>query len=179
MSVSPTQPLLRLVRDDDAPRGLAVERSPARPGEAVSSAVRMQSPRERAERSVAQENAAAASLSALDPRWVLAVQVSREIQGGRAAVLTPEGRRRLLLVGNRLGLRQFDTNLVIAIVQDGARAGEDPLGTNAVGRLRLVACEPELSDARTGPGWGLVVAMVIAAGIFGSGVTLAILRLLG
>ncbi len=179
MSATPTKPVLRLVRDDDgAGRRPSLDRSPGRPGE-DGSAVRIPSPRERAERSVARENEAAASLSALDPRWVLAVQAYREIQGGRAAILTPEGRRRLLLVGNRLGLRQFDTNLVIAIVQDGARAGEDPLGTNAVGRLRLVACEPELADARRGPGWGMIAGMVIAAGVFGSAVTLVILRILG
>ena len=100
------------------------------------------------------------------------------VRGSDAARACIEGAR-LLLVGNRLGLRQFDTNLVIAIVQDGARAGEDPLGTHAVGRLRLVACEPELADAGTGPGWGMVAALVIAAGVFGSAVTMIVLRIAG
>ncbi|MGH7243504.1 MAG: hypothetical protein ACREJD_08825 [Phycisphaerales bacterium] len=56
-----------------------------------------------------------------DARWVFAVRVKREIQGGKAAIIAPESRRRLLKLANRLGLRNFDANLVIAIVQDDAR----------------------------------------------------------
>lgn len=138
----------------------------------------MTSPRARVQEQVTKENASAVSLSALDPRWVLAVQAYRSVQGGRAAVITPEERKRLMVVGNRLGLRAFDTSLVIAIVQDGARAGEDPLGSEAVGRLRLVGRESELSDAARGPSWGLVAALVMLAGVFGSAVTLAAMRMM-
>ncbi len=177
MSAAPTHPTLRLVRGDEPPA-----RRVARAGViGLDGAAAALAPtaRERAEQRIIQANAASASLAALDPRWVLAVQVTRSLQGGRAAVVTPEERKRLMMVGNRMGLRSFDTNLVIAIVQDGARAGEDPLGTAAVGRLRLVGRESELSDAKPGPGWGLVAAMVIAAGLFGAAVTLVAMRMMG
>jgi hypothetical protein len=39
--------------------------------------------------------------------------------------LTPERREQLLKAGKTLGLRPFESNLVIAIVQDQARAGEN------------------------------------------------------
>jgi hypothetical protein len=177
MDISPHHPTLRLVRSDDAAMRRAM---PGREAESAASrresAERIPSTRDRAVERIARENAAAASLAALDPRWVLAVQVSRELQGGRAAVLTPEGRRRLLLVGNRLGLRAFDSNLVIAIVQDGARAGEDPLGSNAQGRMRLVGREQELADARPGPGWGMVAAVALIAGIIGAAIAVWLLH---
>ncbi len=176
MSASHTHPTLRLVRGD------APTRDRGAPGrDAVSSSdgfdlARVH--RERAARRVAEENLSAASLSALDPRWVLAVQASREIQGGRAAVLTPEGRRRLLLVGERLGLRDFDSNLVIAIVQDGARHGEDPLGSGAVSRLRLVGGDPELADARAGWTGSQILIWVMVGAMVGSALTLILMRLM-
>lgn len=128
---------------------------------------------------IARENHDAASLSALDPRWVLAVQVSRELQGGRAAVIAPESRRRLLLVGNRLGLRDFDSNLVIAIVQDGARVGDDPLGPTAAARLRWVGQDSELADAGTVPTWAQMGVWMFAAASFGAAITLFLVRILG
>ena len=128
---------------------------------------------------VERENVSAASLPALDPRWVMAVQVMREMQGGRAAVVTPEARQRLMVVGRRLGLRPFDSSLVIAIVQDGARRGEDPLGTEANSRLRLVGGEPELADAKVGLNWAQVAVLVIAAGVFGAAVAVMMMRVVG
>lgn len=53
-----------------------------------------------------------------DPRWVLAMQTQTRLQG---AMLTPERRDELLSSGKKLGLRPFETNLVIAVVQDQAR----------------------------------------------------------
>lgn len=88
-------------------------------------------------RSVAEENRSAAALPIDDARRIFALRVSELMQGGRAAVLTPEHRRRLVMLGQRLGLRAFDANLVIAIVQDGARRGENVAGSVAVDRLRL------------------------------------------
>ncbi|MBY0112142.1 MAG: hypothetical protein K2Y21_04930 [Phycisphaerales bacterium] len=76
-----------------------------------------------------------------DARWVFAVRVRREVQGGHAAIVTPESRKRLLRLANRLGLRDFDANLVIAIVQDDARTfgGTLPVPSDAVrGPLALV-----------------------------------------
>ncbi len=89
-------------------------------------------------RRVASENRRAAMIGATDTRWVFAVQVARDIDGGRAAVLTPEKRRRLLGIADGLGLRVFDANLVIAIVQDGARSGEGTLSDEVEARLTLV-----------------------------------------
>jgi len=187
MSASSFHPTLRLVNPEEAGRphaspgrdaaGQITRASPGR-----GTVLRAPSKLEKHEERVARENRSAAGLSALDSRWVLAVQTVRELQGGRAAIITPEGRRRLMLVGNRLGLRPFDMNLVIAIVQDGARCGEDPLGASATDRLRLVAPDAEFADVPAwpaGPSWGLAAAMVIFAGLFGSAVTLLVLRALG
>lgn len=88
-------------------------------------------------RAVEAENKAAA-MSALDPRWALAVRTSSMLQGGRAAILPPESRRFLVQLGKDINLRPFDSNLVIAIVQDAARAGYDPIGTESRMRLKMV-----------------------------------------
>lgn len=74
-------------------------------------------------RRVEQENRSAATLSADDARWILARRAAEAIEGGRAAILRPEVRARLVATGERLGLRTFDANLVLAIVQDDARSG--------------------------------------------------------
>ncbi len=111
-----TTPRLRLVTDAPAPRRRVVSRR-----------------REEVER----ENHEAARLSATDARWVLAVRVGQALEGGHQAILTPEKRRRLLAEGRHLGLRDFDTSLIIAIVQDGARTGEG-LGQNVADRVALV-----------------------------------------
>ncbi len=51
--------------------------------------------------------------------------VRKSIEGGRAAILRPERRRELFTRATSLGLRPFDATLVIAIVQDAARRGEE------------------------------------------------------
>jgi hypothetical protein len=58
---------------------------------------------------------------ATDPRWVLALRTSERLQG---TILPPEDREQLLSLGRTLGLTPFDSNLVIAIVQDQARRGQ-------------------------------------------------------
>lgn len=93
---------------------------------------------QRRERLVAAENQSASGLAALDPRWIFAVQVAKSLEGGRAALLVLERRQKLLTVAAGLGLRPFDANLVIAVVQDGVRTGEGGLGHDAESRLRLV-----------------------------------------
>jgi hypothetical protein len=160
MSASPAHPVLRLITDDVArPQRPSTMRNAPRPN---TLRLDTDTPLTISHEQVRAENvSAASSISALDPRWILAVQTSREIQGGRAAVITPESRRRLLLTGARLGLRPFDSNLVIAVVQDGARSGEDSLGRDVVARLRLVHPEPALADARTGPTWSQLMALVV------------------
>ncbi len=114
---------------------------------------------------VRRANTASAAISPFDARWILAVRVSGELQGGRAAVLSPDARRRLIQSASGLGLRPFDANLVIAIVQDGARSGEGSLGSGVGGRLTLIpagstkrAREAELRRA-------LVVAVLLGAAI--------------
>lgn len=119
---------------------------------------------------VARANLDAARLSALDARWVLAVQAERALEGGQAAIIPPEARARLLVLAERVGLRPFDANLVIAVVQDAARSGEDPLGPLATDRLRLVRegdASPLYAPKTGGHRWllaGLVV-IVLAGGL--------------
>jgi len=53
-----------------------------------------------------------------DPRIALAAQAKARLQG---AMLTPERRSQLLKTGRQLGMRPFESSLVIAVVQDQAR----------------------------------------------------------
>lgn len=76
-----------------------------------------------ATRDVATENRRAAAnpdLKPGDPRWVLAVRAYSQLQG---STLTPERRRKVLQTAQQLGVRPFDANVIIAIVQDQARTG--------------------------------------------------------
>lgn len=77
----------------------------------------------RAAEGVRRENLAAARLAEHDVRIVFAEAVATSLEGGRAAILRPERRQRLLAKAEDLGLRPFDANLVIAIAQDAARTG--------------------------------------------------------
>lgn len=191
MSATPAHPTLRLVNPDGAamprpspPRNAALrpaDGSAARrlgPDTGLDAALRLSEARQ-AEARVARANQESVALSALDPRWILAVAASREVQSGRAAVLTPESRRRLVSTGSRLGLRAFDANLVIAIVQDAARTGADPLAGDVVARLQLVGADPELADARPGFTWRQLIIWMFAAAAAGSALTLVLTRLLG
>lgn len=74
---------------------------------------------------VAAENRAAAGLDPAAMREAFAAGVAAALDGGEAAILTPERRRRLVALADRLGIRAFDANLVIAVVQDRVRRGED------------------------------------------------------
>jgi hypothetical protein len=90
----------------------------------------------------------------VDPRWVIAVAATRSLEGGRAAIMTVESRRRVASLARSLGLREFDASLVIAIVQDAARRGE-PLGGATAARLELV---PQRSQVH-GPSAGALLTM--------------------
>ena len=101
MDIHASQPRLRLVGSDDP--------------KVVTSW--------RAARDVADENRAAArnpSLDPTDPRWVLAARTHSQLQG---STLTPERRARVLRTARQLGVRPFEANVIIAIVQDHARRG--------------------------------------------------------
>jgi hypothetical protein len=115
---------------------------------------------------VALENFAAAQLSIDDARWALAARTAESLEGGRAAVLPPQKRERLTRLATSLGMRPFDANLVIAIVQDGARSGEGPLGHGVTERLQLVQPPQPRRGAFGGPsGWLMLVTLGMAAGI--------------
>lgn len=104
MSSAASQPHLKLVRGDQGADALWHES-------------------QRARLAVVKENRIAAhapGIDPYDPRWVLAMQTQARLQG---TTLTPERREQLLRSGKRLGLRPFESNLVIAIVQDRARTG--------------------------------------------------------
>jgi len=92
-----------------------------------------------------------------DARWQLAEETQRALQG---AILAYEDRRRLLELANRLGIRSFDANLIVAVVQDRARRGE-PL-ERAAAALEMV---PPAGGSDAAPGahaqW-LVAAVLVA-----------------
>ena len=126
---------LRLVGDEEAARRAPASR------DAVARAL------DRA-REVREANEQAARLDPADARDLLAARTAGALEGGRAAVLRPERRREIVGDAARLGLRAFDANLIIAIVQDGARRGEAHDDPGAAARLRLVrppAGEPRSS----------------------------------
>ncbi len=126
-------------------------------------------------RLVERENRSAGSIARDDARWILARRAAESIEGGRAAILRPEVRRRLLSTGQRLGLRPFDANLILAIVQDDARCGGTGAGTplslsaEATSRLRVVRATPSAEGPSVGLLW---IYMAIA---FITGIVLAIL----
>ncbi|MHC4416106.1 MAG: hypothetical protein ACYS0G_12565 [Planctomycetota bacterium] len=107
MSPTDSQPDLRLAGSDDA--WAQVWKSTA----------------SRAREKVADENRAAFrnfSLNPSDPRWALAVRAYSQLQG---TTLTLERRQRMMRTARQLGIRPFDANIIIAIVQDHARRGTD------------------------------------------------------
>lgn len=67
------------------------------------------------------ESAYDATLDPNDPRWLVAVETAQSLEG---SLLTFERRRRILALAQRVGVRPFDANLIIAAVQDRARRGE-------------------------------------------------------
>lgn len=123
---SPSAGALRLVRPGEAPAE-PVSRAPLTPA------------RERVRR----ENQQAALLNEHDARRIMALRVAEQIEGGRAALLTPEKRARLMTIARALGLRPFDAALIIAIVQDAARCGERTEDARAQSRLSLIPAPPK------------------------------------
>lgn len=114
---------------------------------------------EAARRRVAEENTRAAGLSPDDIRLLMALRVADALEGGRAAILRPERRRELVGNAQTMGLRPFDANLIIAIVQDGARRGEHLHDAQTVSRLSFVGSTFDRAVSRKG---GRAVAMVVA-----------------
>ncbi|HYE60579.1 MAG TPA: hypothetical protein VD997_01165 [Phycisphaerales bacterium] len=118
-------------------------------------------------REVARENHASRVMGPQDARWELALEVEESIEGGRAAIIRPEVRRRLVTRATERGLRPFDANLVIAVVQEGARRGERA----SVGRLAVVG--PARERARPvslmvgAVALGLAAALALVAWVVG------------
>jgi hypothetical protein len=129
-----SRPSLRLVADEASARSVS-----PRTGRL----------RARAASRVSRENAAASRLCSSDARWVLAVRTAQALEGGKLAMLRPERRRELVAMATRVGLRDFDANLVIAIVQDGARSGEGALGDEIVGRLGMLRAASPTNDEKS------------------------------
>ncbi|MBL8964686.1 MAG: hypothetical protein KF787_02305 [Phycisphaeraceae bacterium] len=117
----PTPRVLRLVNAGDGPQ-TSLLRSGNTPGT----------------RRVVRANREASRLEDDDVRWVFAQQVREALEGGRAAILTPDRRRDLVAAGVRQGLRPFDANLVIAIVQDQAREPDEAVNAAIPPGLRMV-----------------------------------------
>lgn len=137
---SSTAPSLRLVNTGASPqritspsgntarrRPVAAPSSPASSADPLRALADARSPR----------TAPTSDLQANDARWVFAVRVSKALEPGPEPALPPDRRRRLMSIARALGLRPFDANLIIAIVQDAARSGE-PLSSSVEERLGLV-----------------------------------------
>ena len=122
------------------------------------------------ERSVESANRAAAALGPDDARLIFAAGVADSLEGGRAAVLTADTRERLMRRAARLGLRTFDANLIIAIVQDDARRGGAGLTGDAAGLLGMVG-GPTVRRPLLAHAAGLLIA---AAAFGGAGLSLLI-----
>lgn len=105
---------------------------------------------------LARETARDKTFDPADARWQLATETQRALQG---AVLAFEDRRRLLAMANRLGIRAFDANLILALVQDRARRGE-PLEAAAetIGMIPL----PAVEKRDWTPVWGVALLLAMA-----------------
>jgi len=123
-----------------------------------------------ARREVEREVRAAATLAPNDARRILALRVMESLEGGRAGILRPESRHQMMSIATMLGLRPFDANLVIAIVQDGARRGESPLSSEVESRLQLVGCGTIERKARTQRLLRPILVNIVAALVLGLGV---------
>lgn len=121
----------------------------------------------RARLAIADENSSASAINADEARRLLAVRVAECLEGGRAAILTPMRRRRVMRLAHMMGVRDFDAHLVIAIVQDGAHRGETPDTATEDARLDLFSSS--LPESRTPH------TRLAAAGALGAGVLAALL----
>lgn len=119
---------MRFVRDNPGQGGLPPRRSVLQLAEEsaapVSPEVEAAAEVVAVRRAVAMENHLARDLAQTSPYEQLAKEAIDSIQGGRAAVLPPEVRRRLVAGAVRTGMRPFEAHLVLAAVQDAARHGE-------------------------------------------------------
>lgn len=111
-----------------------------------------------------------------DARWILATRVAESLEGYSAAIITPEKRDHLLRLSTMLGLRPFDANLIIAIVQDSVRCGLDPLSRSTVERLQMVAGARTHGSRRAGLSPLMMAAWAAMFGMMGA---LALINFVG
>jgi hypothetical protein len=115
---------------------------------------------------VRREMLAASCLSPEDARLIVARRAAEAIEGGSLARLSPMRRRGLERLATKLGLRAFDTSLVIAIAQDAARSGERVDAPGVRGRLGLVGAARDPAPSIASPTtWCVLVAALLAAAL--------------
>lgn len=97
-----------------------------------------------------------------DPRWVMAIRTASVMQG---AILPPQNREKLIKLGKILNLSPFDTNLIIAIIQDQARRGYQPQYCPTAGepQLRMIALPRHSDPATSRSRRALYIALAITA----------------
>ncbi len=112
----------------------------------------------RADLEVARENRRAAmqpGLDPTDPRWVLATRAYAQLQG---STLTPERRTRVMRTAQHLGIRPFEANLIIAVMQDQARRHQPPGAAQST--LQMISVKAE---TRPRGAWGRWLAAMLSA----------------
>lgn len=111
----------------------------------------------------ARDSARARTPDPSDARWQLAAETQRALQG---AVLAYEDRKRLLALAAKLGIRAFDANLIVALVQDRARRGE-PIESAAGTIALLPRAIPPKRDWTSLLAVAILIAMVADAVLIG------------
>ena len=157
-------PVLHLV-NDPPPHG---HTAPAAWSHRHTADYRRTDPDRPARHAVARANLLAGGMSPLDARWVMARRVAEQLEGGRAAILSPDRRRALISTALRMGLREFDANLVIAIVQDGRRIGTGALAPSVESRLALLPQATPAAPSRLSawlPVAAAALGLLICAGL--------------
>jgi hypothetical protein len=104
----------------------------------------------------ARESTRQNTLDPTDPRWAIACATRDALQG---SVLTYENRRKVMLLAQRVGIRPFDANLIVAIVQDRARRGE-PI-EDAADALSVIP-KPSARPRRAATAWIWAAAILVA-----------------
>lgn len=104
----------------------------------------------------ARESTRQNTMDLADPRWAIACATRDALQG---SVLTYENRRKVMLLAQRVGIRPFDANLIVAIVQDRARRGE-PIEC-AADALSVIP-KPAARPGRAAAAWMWAAAILVA-----------------